>query len=110
MPGKALEIVLITKLPFDVPSEPIIQARSELIQKQGGNPFMEYSIPEAVIRLRQGFGRLIRNRSDYGAVIVLDTRIIKKLYGRVFLQSLPVPATVLGDEEEFWGQLLKWFK
>lgn len=110
VPGKALEIVLITKLPFDVPSEPIIQARSELIQKQGGNPFMEYSIPEAVIRLRQGFGRLIRNRSDYGAVIVLDTRIIKKLYGRVFLQSLPVEATILGDEEEFWQRLRNWFK
>lgn len=110
VPGKALEIVMITKLPFDVPSEPIIQARSELIKRQGGNPFMEYSIPEAVIRLRQGFGRLIRNRSDYGAVIVLDTRVVKKLYGRIFLQSLPAKAVMLGDEEEFWRQLKKWFQ
>jgi len=109
VPGKALEIVMITKLPFDVPTEPIIQARSELIKRQGGNPFMEYSIPEAVIRFRQGFGRLIRNRSDYGAVIVLDTRVVKKLYGRVFLQSLPANPVLLEDEEDFWRQLKRWF-
>lgn len=110
VPGKALEVVMITKLPFDVPSEPIIQARSELIERQGGNAFMEYSIPEAVIRLRQGFGRLIRNRSDYGAVIVLDTRVVKKRYGQIFLHSLPVSPTILENEEEFWSRLKKWFR
>jgi Rad3-related DNA helicase len=110
VPGKALEVVMITKLPFDVPSEPIIQARSELIERKGGNAFMEYSIPEAVIRLRQGFGRLIRNRSDYGAVIVLDTRVVKKRYGQIFLHSLPVSPTILENEEEFWSRLKKWFR
>ncbi len=78
LPGKALEILLITKLPFDVPTEPVIQAKAEMIQRMGGNPFMDFTIPEAVIRLRQGFGRLIRSTTDYGAVIILDNRIIKK--------------------------------
>jgi predicted DnaQ family exonuclease/DinG family helicase len=110
VPGKALELVLITKLPFDVPSEPIIQARSELIKRQGGNSFMEYSIPEAVIRFRQGFGRLIRSRSDYGAGIVLDTRVVKKRYGLIFLHSLPVQPAILDNEEEFWSRLKKWFR
>ncbi len=109
VPGKSLEILLITKLPFDVPSEPVIQAKAELIQKQGGNPFMEYSIPEAVIKLRQGFGRLIRSRSDYGAVIILDNRVVKKMYGRIFLQSLPAKSQVFHTEDELWEKLLQWF-
>lgn len=109
VPGEALELVLIARLPFDVPSDPVIQARSELIQRRGGNPFMEYAIPEAVIRFRQGFGRLIRHRSDYGAVIVLDSRVVKKLYGRIFLESLPVRPIILADEEEFWDKLKEWF-
>ena len=110
VPGAALEILLITKLPFDVPSEPIIQAKAEMIEKQGGNPFMEYTIPEAVIKFRQGFGRLIRSKSDYGAVLVLDNRIVKKMYGRVFLESLPVKAKIFHSENELWEALLGWFK
>ncbi len=110
VPGKAVELVLINRLPFDVPSEPIIQARAELIKSRGGNPFMEYTIPEAVLRLRQGFGRLIRSRSDYGAVIVLDTRVVKKFYGQIFLHSLPVEPTLLADEQEFWKTLKRWFR
>ena len=109
VPGKALEILLLTKLPFDVPSEPIIQAKAELIQKQGGNPFMDFTIPEAVIRFRQGFGRLIRSKSDFGAIIVLDTRVIKKLYGRVFLNSLPLNAQIITDDQSIWQQLKNWF-
>ncbi len=109
VPGKALEMLLITKLPFDVPSEPIIQAKAEMIRKRGGNPFMEYTIPEAVIRLRQGFGRLIRSKSDFGAVIILDNRVIKKMYGRIFLQSLPVRTRIFQTEEELWQQLKQWF-
>ncbi len=109
VPGEALELVVITKLPFDVPSDPVIQAKSELIQNQGGNPFIEYSVPEAVIRFRQGFGRLIRSRSDYGAVLILDTRVIKKFYGRIFLQSLPLEATILSDEAGLFERLEKWF-
>lgn len=109
VPGKALEIVIITKLPFDVPSDPVIQARSEMLQAQGRNPFMEYAVPEAVIRFRQGFGRLIRNRNDYGAVIILDTRVTRKMYGRIFLDSLPVHARIAANEGEFWNHLRRWF-
>ena len=109
VPGKALEMVLITKLPFDVPSDPVIQARSELIKMHGGNPFSEFSIPEAVIRFRQGFGRLIRSRSDYGAVIILDNRVVKKFYGRPFLNSLPARARLLAGEAELWEALSRWF-
>ncbi len=109
VPGKALEQVLITKLPFDVPSDPVIQARSELIKSQGGNPFSEFAIPEAVIRFRQGFGRLIRSRADYGAVLILDTRIVKKFYGKIFLNSLPTIPKILASEDEMWVALENWF-
>ena len=109
VPGKSLEILLLTKLPFDVPTEPVIQAKAELIAKQGGNPFMDYTVPEAVIKFRQGFGRLIRSQSDYGAIIILDTRVIKKLYGRIFLNSLPLKANVLPHENQVWEQLQSWF-
>ncbi len=108
VPGKALELVLITKLPFDVPSDPVIKARSELIERQGGNPFMDFAIPEAVIRFRQGFGRLIRSREDYGAILVLDNRVVNKFYGRIFLQSLPAKARFLADEDEFDATLDGW--
>ncbi|RMF61245.1 MAG: hypothetical protein D6748_02110, partial [Calditrichaeota bacterium] len=109
VPGKAMEVVLITRLPFDVPSDPVIQARTEMIKKRGGNPFMEYAIPEAVLRFRQGFGRLIRNQSDYGAVIILDTRVTKKFYGSIFLQSLPVEPRLFSSKDEFWSALKNWF-
>ncbi len=109
VPGKALEILLITKLPFDVPSEPIIQAKIERIQKEGGNPFMEFTVPEAIIRFRQGFGRLIRSKDDYGAIIILDTRVVRKLYGRMFLQSLPVAAKIFPEEDDFWKTIDHWF-
>ena len=110
VPGEALEILLITKLPFDVPSDPVIQAKMELIRKKGGNPFMDFTVPEAVIRFRQGFGRLIRSNSDYGAVIILDNRVIKKMYGRIFLESLPVRSRIFYRPEELWQTLENWFK
>ncbi|MCK4894459.1 MAG: helicase, partial [Calditrichia bacterium] len=110
VPGQALELLLLTKIPFDVPTDPIIQAKAEMIEREGGNPFMDYTVPEAVIKFRQGFGRLIRSTSDTGAVIILDNRIIKKIYGRVFLESLPVAATISNDPEEMWEILLNWFQ
>jgi predicted DnaQ family exonuclease/DinG family helicase len=110
VPGKALEILLITKLPFDVPTEPVIQAKAEMIQRMGGNPFMDFTIPEAVIRLRQGFGRLIRSTSDFGAVIILDNRIIKKMYGQIFLESLPASSRIYNNPDQFWEELLNWFQ
>jgi ATP-dependent DNA helicase DinG len=87
--GDALQCVRLARLPFRVPTEPVLQARTELIEQRGGNAFAHYSVPQAVIKFRQGFGRLIRSRGDRGVVLVLDRRILTKPYGRQFLKSLP---------------------
>ncbi len=89
VPGDALSNVIITRLPFAVPDHPLIEAKLELIQERGGDPFTEYSLPEAILKFRQGVGRLIRTRSDKGIVVVLDNRIVTKPYGRSFLNALP---------------------
>ena len=80
-----------------------------MIHKAGGNPFLEFTVPEAVIKFRQGFGRLIRSRSDYGAVIILDNRLVTKMYGRMFLDSIPAKSRLFKKEEELWEELLNWF-
>jgi ATP-dependent DNA helicase DinG len=89
VPGDALSNVIITRLPFAVPDHPLIEAKLELIEERGGDPFTEYSLPEAILKLRQGVGRLIRTRSDHGIVVILDNRIVTKPYGRAFMQALP---------------------
>ncbi len=86
--GDSLKCLIITKLPFEVPTEPIVQARTEDIEKNGGNPFYEYSLPRAILKFKQGFGRLIRAKTDSGRVIICDDRIETKAYGRRFKKSL----------------------
>jgi len=88
VPGEALSNVIIARLPFEVPSHPVIQARLEDIQSGGGNSFMDYSLPEAVLKFRQGVGRLIRSENDRGKVLILDSRVVSKKYGETFLQCL----------------------
>ncbi len=96
VPGDALSNVIITRLPFAVPDHPLVEAKLELIQERGGDAFTEYSLPEAILKLRQGVGRLIRTRSDQGIVVILDNRIVTKAYGRAFLRALPkCPVEVL---------------
>ena len=89
VPGDDLTLVIITRLPFASPGSPVIAARQERIEAAGKSSFGNYSLPEAVLKFRQGVGRLIRSRSDRGKVVVLDSRIIKKSYGRKFLDSIP---------------------
>ncbi len=91
--GRGLRNVIITKLPFDPPDRPVVEARIELIRERGGNPFMEESTPRAVMRFKQGFGRLIRSATDHGRVVVLDKRIVTARYGRWFLDVLPEGVT-----------------
>lgn len=88
LPGEELELLVITKLPFSVPDRPWIKANLEKIESTGGNPFFEFSLPEAVIKFRQGFGRLIRKKTDIGCVVVLDSRLSGKKYGRYFTKSV----------------------
>jgi ATP-dependent DNA helicase DinG len=89
VPGEALSNVIITRLPFSVPDHPLIEAKLELIEERGGDPFTEYSLPEAILKLRQGVGRLIRTKTDRGIIVILDNRIVTKPYGRAFMQALP---------------------
>lgn len=89
IPGFNLRLVIITKLPFPVPSEPIFQSRCNQLEKKGLNPFLNYSIPKALVKFKQGFGRLIRSKNDFGCILCLDSRLVHKRYGQLFLNALP---------------------
>lgn len=89
IPGEALSNVIITRLPFATPDQPLIEAKLEQITRSGGNAFSDYSLPEAILKLRQGVGRLIRKKNDYGIVAILDSRMVHKAYGKAFLRALP---------------------
>lgn len=108
-PGETLEMVMLCRLPFRVPNEPIIKARLKRIEEEGGNAFLELSLPEAVMRFRQGFGRLMRRKTDRGVVVVLDSRIVKKSYGQFFLQALPPAQRCLANSCQVLKEIKDFF-
>jgi ATP-dependent DNA helicase DinG len=95
--GEALSNVIIARLPFAVPDQPLVKARMDRIREKGGDPFKEYSLPEAILKFRQGVGRLIRTATDEGIVVILDNRIITKWYGKKFLASIPECPVEIAD-------------
>lgn len=107
--GDALQCVILPKLPFRVPTDPIQEARAEAIDASGRNAFMEYTVPQAVIKFRQGFGRLIRRRTDRGVILVLDGRVASRRYGRVFLESLPGMRVVKGPRRAVLAALREFY-
>lgn len=104
VPGEALSVLVIAKLPFDVPSDPIVAARAETFD----DPFYQYSLPEAILRFRQGFGRLIRTQHDRGVVALFDRRVLTKQYGRLFIESLPPSTIHTGPLEELPRVAAQW--
>ena len=110
IPGEDLSCLIIVRLPFSPPDEPITAAKCEIINQRGGNPFSEYSLPEAVLRFKQGFGRLIRTKSDKGIIIVFDRRIVTTKYGRAFLQSIPKISIKKQKIEEIVETIHDWLQ
>jgi ATP-dependent DNA helicase DinG len=108
IPGESLSCVVIVKLPFQSPAVPVTEARLEYLDSRGINPFYNYSLPQAVIRFKQGFGRLIRTEKDRGAVVILDSRLLSKRYGRLFLNSLPIKNHFRGDSGMVTKKVVSW--
>lgn len=108
--GEALRCVVMVKLPFQVPSDPIVQARMEAIRANGGNAFMDYSIPNAIVKFKQGFGRLIRNKRDRGCIVCLDPRLTTKSYGRFFFSSLPESKKIFDSVESIQKKMQDFYR
>ena len=106
VPGEALQLVVIDRIPFAVPTDPLVMARASALERSGGQPFREYAVPSAALTLKQGYGRLLRTRDDRGVVAVLDQRIVTRAYGRALIDSLPGPhhTTALTDVADFWSR------
>lgn len=110
LPGEVLQLLLLVKLPFAVPTDPLVEARMEQLESMGLNPFVHYSVPEAVMKFRQGFGRLIRTRDDRGVVLILDKRVVDTWYGKLFLGPLPTDCFIFRDKEKLLQKIKRWFK
>lgn len=110
VPGDALRLVILVKLPFKVPDDPIVAAKGDLLKKEGKNPFMDYLLPEAIIKFKQGFGRLMRRKTDRGCILCLDKRLVTKSYGKLFIQSLPKCSLVFQQSEKILQEMEKFFK
>lgn len=110
IPGEDLSLLVIARLPFWPPNQPIVEARTEKLERDGRNAFMEYSVPQAIIRFKQGFGRLIRTKKDRGAIVIYDRRIVDSRYGRHFIKSLPGPWFYQGTEREVLRTVYNWLK
>jgi len=109
LPGEEMEFLVITRLPFSVPTDPILSALADRIAREGRDPFRDLSLPQAVLKLRQGVGRLIRTKEDHGIVILTDQRVLSRSYGKRFIESFPVPVDTFDDEGELVEEVVGWF-
>lgn len=110
VPGDALKCVIIVKLPFAVPSDPLHEAYIEAIRQDGRNSFLEYSVPQAIIQFKQGFGRLLRSQQDRGCIVCLDHRLLSKSYGKLFLNSLPSCRNYFGSKEDVYKEMKNFYR
>jgi len=109
VPGRALRVLILAKLPFKVPTEPLTAARLERLEARGLNGFAHYLVPNAALKLKQGFGRLIRSRADVGAVVLLDRRVVTKRYGAMILEGLPPATRLVGHWADVRGACEEFF-
>ena len=107
--GETLSCLVLTKLPFHVFTEPLVQGRIEYLRTRGLDPFQHYTLPEAVVSFRQGFGRLIRNRTDRGVIVITDRRLVTRAYGRSFLRDLPTRHRVFKAREPLLRAVKRFF-
>ena len=107
--GEALSCVVIARLPFSQVGDPIVEARGEKVEREGGSAFRDYALPEAVIRFRQGFGRLVRTKRDRGVVVVTDPRLVTKNYGAIFRRSIPASVHTVVSQDELLGRIADFF-